>query len=370
MNVLALRPYHELAGAVFRSSNGWEVPSSYGFGDAEVLRVRRSAGVIDLADRAKVRIEGPDRITFLNNLVTGDVAALAPGRSLWTLLLTEKGKVTGDLRILALSDALLIDVDPLVADGVFGSIEKHLVSDDVTLTRVQAAHLGVHGPATADLLGRALGREIPPLPSGGMAEIDLGGGARLWLVGVDYTGTPGIDAVSPDDDLSRLWSRLIDLGVTPFGRDALEALRIEAGRPRAGVDMDETTIALEAGMETWISYTKGCYLGQETIARATYQGHVNRSLVGLIVEGDSVPEPREKLWAADGKEVGFVTSAAYSPTLRRVIALGYVRVAFREPGTHLLVDRGGWQFRASVVHRPFVEPAERVPSILRVARRR
>jgi len=370
MNVLALRSYHELDGAVFAASDGWEVPASYGFGDAEVLNVRRAAGLTDLGDRVTVRVEGPDRVTFLNSLLTGDVQALAPGRAMSTLLLTEKGKVTGDLRLLALSDALLIDVDPLVGDAVLGSIEKHLISDDVTLTRVRAAHLGVHGPAASSLLGRALGRDIPPLPLDATAELDLGGRARLWLVGVDYTGVAGIDAISLDEDLSRLWRRLVDLGATPFGRDALETLRIEAGRPRAGIDMDETTIALEAGMEKWISYTKGCYLGQETIARATYQGHMNRSLVGLSIEGDFPPEPRQKVWTTDGKEVGFVTSATYSPTLRRVIALGYVRAGSRESGTHLLVDRAGWQLRAAVVPLPFVGPDGKVRPFVRIPQRR
>ena len=370
MNVLALRPYHELNGAVFAESSGWEVPRNYGLGDAEILNVRRSAGVIDLGDRTKVRVEGPDRTTFLNSLVTGDVQGLPPGRAMTTLLLTEKGKVTGDLRILARPDAYLLDIDPLVADAVVGSIERHLISDEVTLTRARAAHLGVYGPAARGLLARALGTTLPPVPLDAMFDLALGGGARLWLLGVDTSGTAGIDAISLDDDLAVLWRRLLDLGATPFGRDALETLVIEAGRPRAGVDMDETTIALEARMEPLISYTKGCYLGQETIARATHQGHVNRILVGLEIEGDYPPDPRAKLWTPEGKEVGFVTSATYSPTVRRMIALGYARVGFDEPGTRLLVDRSGWQLRATVAPLPFVGPGERVRPIVRAARRR
>ncbi len=353
MNRLALHAHHELSGAVFVSRDGWEVPASYAFGDAEVLDARRATGVIDLSDRAKVRVSGPDRTTFLDSLVTGDVASVSPSRALRTLLLTEKGKVVGDLRVLAHGDAYVLDIDPLVATGVVGSIEKHLVSDDVVLEPMQGAHIGVHGPTSAALASRAIGRELPGLAVDGVLPVQLDSGALAWLLGSDYTGSPGLDIVSFEDTLGGLWRRLVGIGATPFGREALETLRIEAGRPRAGVDMDANTIALEARLEPWIDYRKGCYLGQETIARVTYQGHMNRYLVGLAIEGDLVPDPRERLTSLEGKEVGFVTSATYSPTVRRVIALGYVRVGHHEPGTRLHAERAGWNLRAEVVSVPF-----------------
>ncbi len=354
MNRLALRAHHELSGAVFVSRDGWEVPASYAFGDAEVLDVRRSAGVTDLSDRAKVRVSGPDRTTFLDSLVTGDVASLSPTRALRTLLLTEKGKVVGDLRVLAHGDAYVLDIDPLVAKGVVRSIEKHLVSDEVVLEPMQGAHIGVYGPTSATVASRAIGRELPGLAVDGVLPVQLDSGALAWLLGSDYTGSPGLDIVSFEDTLAGLWQRLVGIGATPFGRDALDTLRIEAGRPRAGVDMDENTIALEAHLEPWINYQKGCYLGQETIARVTYQGHMNRYLVGLSIEGDLTPDPRDRLLSLERKEVGFVTSATYSPTVRRVIALGYARVGHNEPGTRLIAEHSGWNLRASVANLPFV----------------
>ncbi len=169
-------------------------------------------------------------------------------------------------------------------------------------------------------------------------------------------GEAGFSVWGVGMDLEILWSRLFRRGVAPLGRDALEVLRIEAGQPRVGVDMGEDTLALEVAPEGAISFTKGCYVGQEVVARGTYRGHVNRRLMGLQIDGD-VPPVRGDPVRREEREVGRVTSGAWSPTLRRVIALALMRVEEVTPRMDLFVDRGGWDLRARLHSLPFVRPA-------------
>ncbi len=352
MRQLPLRPRHELSGAVFIDRAGWQVPASYASLDAEVAAVRASAGVIDHSDRTKVRVSGPDRVSFLNGLVTKDLAALPPGRGTYALVLNPKGKVVGDVWVLNLDDAFLVDLIPEDPAPLLEHLRRHLVSDEVVIEELPvAAHLAVHGPDALRIARRVLRGEVPP--PGEFRSVTVDRKRSLLVTQTTYLLLPGVQFISCTDSLDDVWRALTASGVAPVGRDAWNALRIEAGRPKAGVDMDEETIALEARMEGAISFTKGCYEGQEVIARGTYQGHMNRFLVGLRVEGDLVPAHGDPI-SVGGQTVGSVTSATYSPTLHGVIALGYVRVPADEPGTRAVVESQSWQLRAVVARLPFV----------------
>ncbi len=362
MRQLPLRARHELSGAVFVDRAGWEVPASYTNLDGEVRAVRSSAGVIDHSDRVKVRLSGPDRVPFLNGLVTQDVAGLGPGRWTYALVLNPKGKVVGDVWVYGLEDAFLLDLRADEADWVLDHIRKHVISDDVSVEPLPAAaHLGLYGPLASALLRRVLGATVPPPATGTFATVPIGRKRWMLVATTDFLRLSGFSFISWTDPLEGVWRALLApglplaIGATPIGREAWNTLRIEAGRPRAGVDMDETTIALEARMESAISFTKGCYEGQEVIARATYQGHMNRLLVGFRIEGDVVPIRGDAVTVA-GLKVGHVTSATYSPTLRYVIAMGYVRRPSDAPGTRVIIEADGWQLRATVASLPFAGP--------------
>jgi len=360
MRQLPLRPLHELNGAVFVERAGWEVPASYSALDVEVRTTRIAAGVIDHSDRTKVRIAGADRVSFLNGLVTQDIAALARGRWTYALLLNPKGKVVGDTWVYALDDAFLLDLPPETSERVLDHIRRHLISDDVTIETVPSvAHLEVHGPMAPRLLRRLLRNETLPA-SGEFFQVPIDRKRSMIVASSAYLRLPGFRLFSWTDSLYDVWRALtatgpppLGTGATPVGREAWNALRIEAGRPLVGVDVDENTIALEARMEPAISFTKGCYEGQEVIARATYQGHMNRLLVGFRTEGDTVPVRGDPV-LADGKQAGNVTSATYSPTLLQVIAMGYVRRPNDAPGTRVRIETDGWQLRAAVSALPFV----------------
>ena len=359
MRELPLRSLHEMSGALLAERAGWNVPLSYTGLDEEVGAARSTAGLIDQSDRVKVRLSGPDRVSFLNGLVTQDIAGLKPGEWTYALFLNPKGKVVGDATVFAQENAFLLDLLADESDRVLDHIRKHLISDDVTVEPlIGAADIALHGPSAPFLLRRVLGDGRPPR-FGEFLSTPMNRTRSMIVASTDFLRLPAFRFISDSDPLDGVWRTLTAFGgstvggATPIGREAWNTLRIEAGRPLVGVDMDESTIALETRMESAISYTKGCYEGQEVIARATYQGHMNRHLVGFRVEGDTVPTRGDSV-LLDGKAVGEATSAAYSPTLRYVIAMGYVRRPSDEPGTRVVIETDSWQLRASVSDLPLV----------------
>jgi folate-binding protein YgfZ len=185
-------------------------------------------------------------------------------------------------------------------------------------------------------------------------------GEGAFIVPADHTGSGGFDLYVKADEALDLWKRLMEAGGKPVGEDALDILRIEAGFPAYGKELDETIIPLEANLEeTHISHTKGCYVGQEIIARIHSRGHTNRALTGLLVDGSQLPRKGDKIVPVSddtGKPAGWVTSACQSPALRRVIALAFVRHEHRAPGTALRILRGDGAITAEAAELPFVRP--------------
>ncbi|MGH7274394.1 MAG: aminomethyltransferase family protein, partial [Nitrospiria bacterium] len=235
--------------------------------------------------------------------------------------------------------------------------------EDLTDTLAQ---LAVHGPLATQLLEKILGSALPYPPK---ADSEFSCTTTQWhshqvhIIRSMYTGEEGFDLLVPVQGATMLWKELLDMGLSfgirPIGLEALESLRVEAGFPRYGIDMDENTFPPEAGLEERaISYTKGCYVGQETIARIKTYGQVHRKLMGLILKGET-PMVRLPLWNdkiyKDDHEIGSVTSIVYSPTLNHPIALGYIRRKLIEPGLEVTVVSGEDQMKipAKVVDLPF-----------------
>src|SRR2546426_8683988 len=268
MQELRLRPYHDLEGAIFRPEAGWLIPATYGPVDAEVRAVRTRAGMIDWSDRAKIRLTGSERVTFLDGLVTPDLKILTPGTSAYALLLNEKSRVLGDFRVYALPDSLVLDIEAAQKDRVLGILEKARVSDDVEFRDLgPAGHLEVLGPNADSTIGSVLGVEVRGVSRNAFLTVPSGRHRSTHVGRVQSTGTTGYTIWSPDSSLSEEWEKFSRAGVVPIGRDASELLRIEAGIPRFGADMDENTLALEVAPESALSFTKGCYVGQEIVAR-------------------------------------------------------------------------------------------------------
>jgi len=280
--------------------------------------LRRSVGWLDLSARSRLLLKGADRKRFLHGQVTNDVNKLQVGQGCYAAIVTAKGKIESDIFIWCLEDALLLDFEPGLTQKIATRFEKYLIADDVQIEDASGpyAMYTVQGPQAS-----------PPPHLGGYVFPNARGTVN------------GFDIFVP-------FGAKVEFPGTRCSEEALEIVRIEAGLPRFGLDMDETNLAPEAGIEERaISYTKGCYIGQEVISRVRTYGQVAKALRGLRCE--VLPKRGDKLFL-QGKEVGHVTSAIFSPALKQNIALGYLRREHNAIGTKL--------DGAEIVQLPFVNP--------------
>ncbi len=359
MNTLALHEFHDGLHANFTEVSGMEVVGHYGETSAEYAALHETAGVLDLSFRGRICLAGADRARFLNGQVTNNVKDLKPGSGCYAALVSAKSKLQSDLNIYCLPDELLLDFEPGLTVAVRQRLEKYIIADDVKLVDVSADYslLSVQGPAaesTVRDLGLSLAIPTQPFSFTSVNDATLG---EIHLMNQPRLGTNGFDLFVPVPALGAVMDKLIAAARQHGGRAcgwrALETARIEAGIPRFGIDMDESNLAPEAGIESRaISYNKGCYIGQEVIARVRTYGQVAKSLRGLVLTGDSLPANGDKLFHA-GKEVGYVTSAVASPRLNANIALGYVRKESNTAGTELSCHTAGGELRARVTELPF-----------------
>jgi folate-binding protein YgfZ len=332
----ALHEITRAAGAVFIDEAGSSIPAHFGDWRSEYEQARVGAALFDRSHHGKLGVAGSDAATFLHNLSTGDVKNLPEGAGCETFLCTATARVVAHVWIFrhpadGKRQRFSLDVAPGLAARVLAHLDRYLISEDVELAdhSAELAQLHLAGPRAAEVLQAALGEPAfleplrhRPFPPGELRRRDL-----LGVPGYDLLCSPG---AAPD-----LWQRLVQAGARPAGREAWEVLRVEACIPAFGIDMDDSTFAPEVGRTAQaISYTKGCYLGQEPIVMARDRGVVQRSLVGLKLAEPVAPGT---VLHQDGKEVGRVTSCVTSPR-QGVIALGYVKRGSQTPGTVLQAD--------------------------------
>jgi folate-binding protein YgfZ len=329
----ALHAHLVAAGAVHGDDRGILLPRHFGDAAAEYAALRHGAAVVDLGFRTLVRATGADRVSFLQGMLSNDVAHLSSGAGCLALLLTIQGRITADVRVAALDDALLLDVDTRLRAAFVAALEQLLIADDVELGPPvePLALLGVEGPDA--------GRVVRPgeLPAFGHAMVEIAA-TPVRVVRASEVGGAGYVLHVPVGAVARVWDACVAAGARPCGMDALEGRRVEVGIPRIGVDGDEKTLALELPLEAAVSQTKGCYLGQEVIARGTARGHVNRRLAGLVLDGPTPPVGAPLV--RDGKDAGLVTTVAHAFGAGGPAALGLVRREWWEPGTELAVRHG------------------------------
>ncbi|MBI2956258.1 MAG: aminomethyl transferase family protein, partial [Acidobacteria bacterium] len=281
-------------GARFASVRGCRVPEQFGDVAAECRAVRQSAGVIDRSDRAYLTASGPDAASYLQRMTSNDIEGLAPGQGCYALQLTAHGHIVADFYALRMGDHVLLETDWVRREPLREILEKHIVADEVELAdqSEQLAALAVEGPAAGKLL-TAAGAVALPGKELNHTWVKLGE-TPVLIVRLSETGEEGYRLIFVVEYAQNLWDALVAAqGVVPWqpvGHAALNILRTEAGLPWYGVDLDDRTLPPEAGLETRaISYTKGCYLGQEIIERIRSRGHVNRQLVGLLLADGPLP---------------------------------------------------------------------------------
>lgn len=308
--------------------------------------------LFDFAFRAKLAVKGEDRARFLQGMVSNDVLSLGPGRGQRALLLNVHGQILADLCVFCEADRFLLDSDAGLRGKVLETLGRYIIMDDVALEPLAVYALAFQGPRARPLLEKTLHIELPAMNEYDHFRTNYAG-HPVRVVRRSSTGEEGYEVWTAEKGLSALWGAACGQAPTydtlPCGTEALETLRIEAGIAAYGAELAEDTLPLEAGILDALSFTKGCYLGQEIVERARSRGQVNWKLVGVFVESDEPPGAGAKL-RADSKEVGEVTGACVSPTLGRTIALAYVRREFAEPGTRLTVATGA---AAEVTTLPF-----------------
>jgi folate-binding protein YgfZ len=339
---------------------GFESAALFTSVEEEYSALRHAAGLVDRSARIRMLVGGQRAADTLTGLVTIDVLSLHPGAGQYAAALTAKGKVIADVRIFARADDFLVDIPANAGPGFIAMIRKYVNPRLARFTDVSAAlrTLGVFGPRAHRVLATVLLAEDAPAAAiavlRGLADYHHLGfdvaGASVLVARVPDLGGEGYDCFVPVELAERLWARLVKAEATPVGRDAAEIARVEAGRPMWGIDMDEHTLAQEANLDALdgISYTKGCYTGQETVARVHFRGHVNRFLRGVR---STAPIPTGAELLDGDTPVGDVKSSVVSPRLGP-IALAMVRREV-ESGAEVTARWTGGEGPARVRELPF-----------------
>jgi folate-binding protein YgfZ len=306
--------------------------------------VRTAAAVEVRPPGGLLAIGGKDAVSFLQGVLTNDVASLEPGRSCYAASLTAQGRMVSDMHVLRRDRDVLLVVEPGVAAELAARFDQSIFTEDVSVADLSAgiASIGIHGPAAHAAAASAADPHAAEVRSAlhedRHATLPVDGGA-LVVFGGTWLGVPAVRVIGPPDAVRAVRQRLAAAGLPELGPHALAARRIEAGTPVFGIDMTPETIPLEAGIEPRaISLTKGCYVGQEIIVRILHRGggRVARRLVGLTADSSSALAPGTRVHA-DGREVGTVTSAAWSPALGSHVALAMVHRDAFEPGTTVVI---------------------------------
>jgi aminomethyltransferase len=371
-----LRDLHEKANAEFQPYAALEIVSTFGEPQAEYAAIRKSAALIDEPQRGILELTGPDRLTFLNSFLTNQTwdkatkTGMAAGHGVYAFFLNGKGRIVTDAYVIERGDRTWLDMDARLVESTRVAFDKFLFREQVKMTnRVGSLHtLALHGPGAQKLLEEVCDPKPPELQQlASFATRLFGIDAIIWRD--DPCAAPGFHLVIDTAQVEKVWTGLLsrfhenqELGrrrLRPAGWAAFNATRIEGGRPIFGIDFDDTVLPAETGQfDRAVSITKGCYLGQEIVARMHARGMVARQIVGLRVADDALPIAGTLLYDDQDNQIGGITSSTVSPVLSNAsICLGFVKKAFIPLGTVVNVPAEGAMRKATVVELPFVKNA-------------
>jgi folate-binding protein YgfZ len=347
------------AGATWFEYGGTTAARDFGDAAAEYRAVRETAALFALTWRGSLRFVGPDRRQWLHGQVTNDVVGLADGAWNEAAVLNIQGHMLAALRIFALPDALLADLPAEIVPSIAQSLDRYLIMEKVEIEDASSELVlySVQGPRAAEAVRAATGVDAAPLAPHTLTVQEGPGGHPLIVARASQTGESGFDLFAAGEIASLIWERLADavrqVGGRPAGWEALNTLRVEAGLPWWGHELSPAIVPLEARLERAISFTKGCYVGQEIIARIDARGRVNNLLGGLRLSGTALPAPGSRV-LGDGKAIGRITTAVYSPAVGGPIALAFMRREWTEPGRSVVVETEEEPVPADAMALPFV----------------
>ncbi len=351
------------SGAVFATGTegialDGPLPLHFGSPQEEYAAARGTSALFDWSDHGLIELTGADRVRFLHSFCTNDVKQLATGRGCEALIPNVKGRILGDVFVAAGRDSLRLDAGPVPTDRLIAHLERYIINEDVAVADASSewSELLVMGPAAAGGISPLFGDvgRLEPLEH---FEVDCAVG-QVRVSRRDVGPQAAYVVCARRAALGEVWERLCTSGIRPAGSAAWTALRIEAGLPTYGVDLTDDNLAQEAGRtQSAISFTKGCYLGQEPIARLDAMGHVNRELRSLRIAGEAIPPrgARALADAAASAAAGSVTSAAFSYGSGSAVALVLLRSSVSATGSQVFIETGTSLSPATV----FWFPAER-----------
>ena len=316
---------------------GWTLPGVYSSTSQEYLAATETAGLVDRSYLGRLEIAGADGLDLLNRLSTNKLDDLQVGEGAITALTSNKGRIVDLLHVLRLEDRLLVLTGPENRQKVAEWIDFYTFVEDITVEDVteDTAMVSLIGPRAESIVLHVCEGEVAMPGSAGTVGVRVDG-IDATLVRSDVGRLPEYAIVVPLAGAQTLWEAMLRQGAVPVGMDVLEAIRVERGMPVAGKELTEDYNPLEAGLLDYVSFNKGCYVGQEVVTRLDTYDKVQKHLVGLAFQGDSVPAEGARLFAG-GKQTGTITSLATSPTSGRPIGLGYVRKAEAASGARLNV---------------------------------
>lgn len=317
---------------------GCALPESFAGPAAEYAALRESAAVVDANYLRVAELTGPDRVRYLNAVVSNDINGLADGQGAVALLLNPQGRILAELECYALPDRLLLLFHAVTGERTLQTLDKFIIMDDATLADISAPRctFALEGPRALDALRGVSGADLASFAAYQHTEADIAG-HTCRVIRRSVCGGNGVTVLGPRAQAESLWDVLAEAtrqaGGGPAGYATLNAVRLEAGVPWFSHDFDDKVIPHEAALETsHISFTKGCYTGQEIVERVRSRGQVNRRRVSLVFDGAAPPAPGDKLLAGE-KEVGIVTSAAISPGRNTSVGMGYLRKEHQPAGS-------------------------------------
>ena len=356
-----LAEYHQTQGATLAEYHGVLVPARFTDAAAENRAVRAASGLFDFSFRGKFQMKGRDHAKLLQRLVSNDVKKLTPGQGLYATLLNAQGHIVVDLRLYCAEGSFLVDVEFDLREKAMRAFRRYIIADQVEIEPLDLFTLAFQGPRSRGLLEKTLHIDLPAMQEFDHFEANYAG-FPIHVVRATSTGEEGYEVWVNVPGMAAIWGAACgqapSYDMLACGCEALESLRIEAGIPRYGTELGEDVIPQEAGLYNALSFTKGCYIGQEIVERTRSRGHVNWNLAGLIVRGDQPLALGDKA-VVEGREVAEVTSSCVSPALGKPISLAYVRREFSEPGTKLTFASG---MAAEVAALPFVTHSAVAPA--------
>ena len=333
MSVATLQDKLSASGARLGSYRGTETPASFGDVAAEFRALLGGCAVLDMSWQAKLIFSGRDRVRWMNGMVTNNIRDLAPGQGVYAFILTPQGHNQGDLVVYNRGDYLLATTDSEQAPTVTALLQRYIIMDQVEIEDVsdKLSTIGVAGPKAVESLSRA-GIDTRQLLPGQVID-SMWQGAGISVARGTHPQMDYYEIWLAPENADKLWDALTSGGALPAGSTALEMYHIARGIPRYGVDLRQRDLPQETGQQHALSFTKGCYIGQEIVERIRARGNVHRTFIGFEVEGEP-PQPGTKVRAND-KDVGEITSAARMPFpgSERTLALGYLRREIATPGT-------------------------------------